>query len=59
MHAGSRIYRHGGRWAGLSAQLVRVAGRRSGFVILALDDDEDHTAGLAGAMIEELTAARD
>jgi CubicO group peptidase (beta-lactamase class C family) len=54
-HAGVRIYRHGGRWAGLSAQLVRVAGRRSGFVILALDDDEDRTASLASAMIEELT----
>jgi CubicO group peptidase (beta-lactamase class C family) len=54
-HAGRRIYRHGGRWAGLSTQLVRLADQRSGFVIIALDDDEDRTATLAEAMIEELT----
>jgi CubicO group peptidase (beta-lactamase class C family) len=54
-HAGRRIYRHGGRWAGLSAQLIRLADRRSSFVIIALDDDEDRTATLANAMIEELT----
>lgn len=54
-HAGCRIYRHGGRWAGLSAQLVRIADRRSSFVIIALDDDEDRTANLADAMIDELT----
>jgi CubicO group peptidase (beta-lactamase class C family) len=53
-HAGGRIYRHGGTWAGLSAQLVRLADRRAGFVIIALDDDEDRTAALADAMIEEL-----
>lgn len=53
-HAGRRIYRHGGRWAGLSAQLVRLADQGSGFVIIALDDDEDRTATLAGAMIEDL-----
>ena len=56
-HAGRRLYRHGGRWAGLSAQLVRLAGRDSGFVILALDDDEDRTATLATALIEELTSS--
>ena len=54
-HAGCRIYRHDGRWAGLSAQLVRVADRRSDFVVIALDDDEDRTNRLADAMIEELT----
>lgn len=54
-HAGQRIYRHGGRWAGLSAQLVRLADQRAGFVVIALDDDEDRTATLADAMIEELT----
>jgi CubicO group peptidase (beta-lactamase class C family) len=54
-HAGRRIYRHGGRWAGLSAQLIRLADRRSSFVIIALDDDEDRTVTLANAMIEELT----
>lgn len=54
-HRGRRIYRHGGRWAGLSAQLVRLADQCSSFVIIALDDDEDRTATLATAMIEELT----
>ena len=53
-HAGRRIYRHGGRWAGLSTQLVRFADECSSFVIIALDDDEDRTATLATAMIEEL-----
>jgi CubicO group peptidase (beta-lactamase class C family) len=53
-HAGRRIYRHGGRWAGLSAQLVRLADQGSSFVIIALDNDEDRTATLASAMIEEL-----
>jgi CubicO group peptidase (beta-lactamase class C family) len=57
-HAGCRIYRHGGRWAGLSAQLVRVADRSSSFVIIALDDDEDRTANLASAMIEELATGQ-
>jgi hypothetical protein len=51
-HAGRRIYRHGGRWAGLCTQLVRVAGRDSGFVILALDDDEERTAALATALLD-------
>ena len=54
--AGRRIYRHGGRWATLSAQLVRVAGRNSGLVVLALDDDEDRTAALADAVLEDLVA---
>jgi CubicO group peptidase (beta-lactamase class C family) len=53
-HVGRRIYRHGGRWAGVSAQLVRLADQGSSFVIIALDDDEDRTAALANAMIEEL-----
>jgi len=55
-HAGCRIYRHGGRWAGLNAQLIRVVDRRSSFVIVALDDDEDRTVSLANALIEELTS---
>ena len=54
-HDGQRIHRHGGLWAGLSAQLVRLPDRHSGFVIIALDDDEDRTSGLADALIEELT----
>lgn len=54
-HAGRPIYRHGGRWAGLSVQLVRLADRCSGFAIIALDNDEERTATLAQAMIEELT----
>ena len=54
-HAGHRLYRHGGCWAGLSTQLVRIPGRRASFVVVALDAGEDRTAGLADAMIEELT----
>jgi CubicO group peptidase (beta-lactamase class C family) len=53
-HAGRPIYRHGGRWAGVSTQLVRFADERSSFVIIALDNDEDRTAVLAAAMFEEL-----
>lgn len=56
-HAGRRIYRHGGRWAGLCAQLIRIA-EHSSFLIIALDDDEQRTVNLADAMIEEL-AGRD
>ncbi len=53
-HAGFRVYRHGGRWAGLSTQLVRIADQRCGFVIIALDADEDRTGRLASALIEDL-----
>ncbi|MEW9553004.1 serine hydrolase domain-containing protein [Nonomuraea sp. NPDC050783] len=55
-YAGRPVYQHGGRWAGLCAQLVRLAGRRSGFVILALDDDEDRMTALTTAVIKELAA---
>jgi CubicO group peptidase (beta-lactamase class C family) len=54
--AGRRIYRHGGRWAGLSTQLVRLADRYSSFVVIALDDDEDRTVVLADAITEHLAA---
>ena len=49
------VHRHGGRWAGLCAQLVRLPGRGAGFVILTLDDDEDRMTALAAALIDELT----
>ena len=55
-HAGRPVYRHGGRWAGLTAQLVRVAGDGTGVVVLALDDDDDRTSALADALLDELTA---
>ena len=55
-HDGRRIYRHGGRWAGLTAELVRLADQGSNFVIIALDDDEDRMAALTDAMIEELSS---
>jgi CubicO group peptidase (beta-lactamase class C family) len=55
-YAGCRVYRHGGLWAGLSVQLVRVADRRTGLVVLALDHDEDRTRRLADALIEDLTS---
>lgn len=52
-HAGRRVYRHGGRWAGLSAQLVRIAGGGSSFVVLALDDDEERASRLATALLDQ------
>ena len=54
--AGSRVYRHGGLWAGLSTQLARLPDQDSSFVIIALDHDEDRTTGLADALIHELTS---
>lgn len=54
-HAGHRIYQHGGSWPGLTTQLARLADRRSNFVIIALDDNQDRTNTLAKALIEELT----
>ncbi|MEV4705125.1 serine hydrolase domain-containing protein [Actinoplanes sp. NPDC049316] len=50
-HAGRRIHRHGGRWAGVCTQLVRVAGEGSSFVVIALDDDEDRTERLATSLL--------
>jgi hypothetical protein len=55
-HRGQRVYRHGGLWAGLSAQLLRVPGRRSSAVVIALDHEEDRTAALADAVVDHLTA---
>ena len=52
-HAGRRVHRHGGRWAGLSAHLVRLDGEGS-LVVLALDDDEDRTTALAEALLAAL-----
>lgn len=51
-HAGLPVYRHGGRWAGLCAQLVRVPGH-GGLVVLALDDDEDRAASLADVLLAD------
>lgn len=51
--AGRPVHRHGGRWAGLCAQLVRLDAKGS-LVVLALDDDEDRTTGLANALLTEL-----
>lgn len=55
-HAGERIYRHGGSWAGVSAQLVRVPGRGGGAVVLALDDGGDRTIALANTLVAHLAA---
>ncbi|GAA3248184.1 serine hydrolase domain-containing protein [Dactylosporangium siamense] len=56
-HAGRRIYRHGGGWPGLRAQLIRIPDQRSSIVILALADDTDRTIGLANALLDELNPA--
>jgi len=53
--AGCRVYQHGGAWAGLSSQLVRIPDQRASFVILALDSDKDRADCLADTMIEDLT----
>lgn len=53
-HAGRRIYRHGGGWPGLRAQLIRIPDQRCSLVILALADDTDRTIGLANALLDEL-----
>jgi CubicO group peptidase (beta-lactamase class C family) len=58
-HAGRRVYRHGGSWGRLCAQLVRIDGRRTDFVVIALDSDAARTANLADALIAELTALPD
>ncbi|MFG1609128.1 serine hydrolase domain-containing protein [Actinoplanes sp. NPDC049265] len=53
--AGVRVYRHGGSWAGLTAQLVRIPERRAHFVVLALDNDGARTNALTDTLIGELT----
>jgi CubicO group peptidase (beta-lactamase class C family) len=52
--SGVRVFRHGGSWAGLTAQLVRIPERRAHFVVVALDNDEARTSGLADTLIEQL-----
>lgn len=53
-HAGRRIYRHGGGWSGLRAQLIHIPDQPSGLAVLAPADDTDRTAGLADALLDEL-----
>ena len=53
-HAGHPIYRHGGGWPGLQAQLIRIPDLRSSLVILTLADDTTRPADLAGALLDEL-----
>lgn len=55
--SGRRAYRHGGRWAGICAQLVRVGDEGPGLVVLALDDDEDRMQTLATSLLDELTSS--
>lgn len=52
--AGRRLYRHGGRWGGLCAHLLRLADDGSGFVLLALDDDDARADALAEGLLDEL-----
>jgi CubicO group peptidase (beta-lactamase class C family) len=53
-HAGHRLYRHGGAWPGVTAQLVRIPDKAAGLVVLALDDDGERVARLTDAVIAEL-----
>ena len=50
---GHLVHRHGGLWAGVSAQLVRTPQTRGGAVVLALDHDEERTTALADALIDQ------
>jgi CubicO group peptidase (beta-lactamase class C family) len=54
LHAGHRLYRHGGGWPGVQAQLIRIPDLRASLVILALADDAKRPADLAGALLDEL-----
>ncbi|WP_433383185.1 serine hydrolase domain-containing protein [Actinoplanes sp. CA-142083] len=58
-YAGHVVHRHGGLWAGLSAQLVRFVDPHASFVIIALDHDEDRTSGLADAIIKDVVGELD
>jgi CubicO group peptidase (beta-lactamase class C family) len=57
-HGRHQVYRHGGGWPGLRAQLVRIPDLRSSFVIIALADDAERSAVLAGALLDDLTLHR-
>ncbi|WP_432523223.1 serine hydrolase domain-containing protein [Kineococcus sp. SYSU DK006] len=50
---GHLVHRHGGLWAGVSAQLLRSPGTRRSAVVLALDHDEDRTTALADALLDQ------
>ena len=53
-HRGHRVYRHGGGWAGLRAQLIRVPERRSGLVVLGLGFDATRVDPVAAELLDEL-----
>lgn len=53
-HGGTLVHRHGGLWAGVSTQLLRVPSRRSSAAVLVLDDDDARTAALADAVLDHL-----
>ncbi|GAA2638598.1 serine hydrolase domain-containing protein [Paractinoplanes durhamensis] len=54
--AGFPLHRHGGLWAGLSAQIARLPAQRAGMVVIALDHTEARTQKLADSLINELVA---
>ncbi|GAA2915991.1 hypothetical protein Acy02nite_91950 [Actinoplanes cyaneus] len=54
--AGFPLHRHGGLWAGLSAQIARVPAQRAAMVVIALDHMKDRTQRLADDPINELLA---
>jgi CubicO group peptidase (beta-lactamase class C family) len=53
-HAGHRIYRHGGGWPGLRAQLIRIPDQRSGLTVIALTNDTDQTTMVANTLLDTL-----
>jgi CubicO group peptidase (beta-lactamase class C family) len=52
--AGHRIYRHGGGWPGLRAQLIRIPDQRSGLTVIAFTNDTDQTIMLADTLLDAL-----
>jgi CubicO group peptidase (beta-lactamase class C family) len=53
-HDGHRLYRHGGSWPGVTAQLVGIPEKDASLVVVALDDDGERAANLANIMIDRL-----
>ncbi|WP_189335571.1 serine hydrolase domain-containing protein [Actinoplanes ianthinogenes] len=54
--AGFPLHRHGGVWAGLSAEIARLPAQRAAMVVIALDHAEARTKRLADSVIDDLIA---
>ncbi|MFC4117733.1 serine hydrolase [Nonomuraea zeae] len=54
-HAGHRVYRHGGGWAGLRALQARIPGLGLSLVVVAIADHTERRVDLAGSLLDEVT----